>query len=116
MLLGGIVNRLHHLCRDDNGINVRRQLLAGLDAVDECRPSKPDPYGVKMICSQCGRKLDSVIYVGDGYSDILTAKRAGIPCVFVTWGQGNLDDCKEYKDSLIVNDILELERALMNLL
>ena len=53
---------------------------------------------------------------GDGYSDILTAKHAGIPCVFVTWGQGNLDDCKEYKDSLIVNDILELERALMNLL
>ena len=48
--------------------------------------------------------------------DILTSKRAGIPCVFVTWGQGNLDDCKEYKDSLIVNDILELERALMNLL
>lgn len=116
ILLAVNSNKAQVLTEDVINKNFPKDLFDSIVAYDECRPSKPDPYGVKMICSQCGRKLDSVIYVGDGYSDILTAKHAGIPCVFVTWGQGNLDDCKEYKDSLIVNDILELERALMNLL
>ena len=33
--LGGVVHSLHHLCRLDNGVDVRRKLLAGLDAVDK---------------------------------------------------------------------------------
>jgi hypothetical protein len=35
VLLCGIVDSLHHLGRNDNGVDVRRQLLAGADAAQE---------------------------------------------------------------------------------
>ena len=113
ILLAVNSNKAQVLTEDVIHKNFPKNLFDSIVAYDEHRPSKPDSYGVKMICSQCGRKLDSAIYVGDGRSDILTAKHAGIPCVFVTWGQGNSDDCKDYKNSLIVNSTLELERVLM---
>lgn len=53
----------------------------------ESRPSKPDPYGVDMICMQAGYTREDAIYVGDGKSDLDTAENAGIPCLFVMWGQ-----------------------------
>ena len=58
---------------------------------DEARPSKPDPYGVDMICAQCGCTRRDAVYIGDGESDLNTAKNAEIPFVYVTWGQGKLD-------------------------
>lgn len=58
----------------------------------ESRPSKPDPAGVKLIAEQTGCSLEHAVYVGDGESDVQTAQNAGIPCVFVTWGQGSAPD------------------------
>lgn len=57
----------------------------------ETRPSKPDPCGVDLICADCGCSGADAVYVGDGKSDLHTAKNAGIPCVIVTWGQGTPD-------------------------
>ncbi len=65
---------------------------AFFDAVvgyQEGKPSKPEPYGVDEICRQCGCVRADAVYIGDGESDIATAERAGIPCVFVSWGQGD---------------------------
>lgn len=59
---------------------------------DESRPSKPNPLGVQMILQSCGLEPEQAVYVGDGKSDIDTAANAGIPCVFVTWGQGKPED------------------------
>lgn len=61
----------------------------------ESRPSKPDPFGVDLICRECGESLENAVYVGDGASDIRTAENAGIPCVFVTWGQGSQKDSED---------------------
>lgn len=58
----------------------------------ETRPSKPDPHGVAMILAACGCAREEAVYIGDGKSDIDTAVNAGIPCVFVTWGQGSAED------------------------
>lgn len=58
----------------------------------EDRPSKPDPYGVQMILDTCGCDREEALYVGDGRSDIDTAVNAGIPCIFVNWGQGTQQD------------------------
>jgi len=58
----------------------------------EDRPSKPDPYGVQMILDICACHREESVYVGDGRSDIDTAVNAGIPCVFVNWGQGTPQD------------------------
>lgn len=55
---------------------------------EETRPSKPDPYGVHMICTKLGYQASEAVYIGDGQSDLLTAKNAGIPFVLVEWGQG----------------------------
>jgi phosphoglycolate phosphatase len=55
-------------------------------------PSKPDPYGINNICNLCGKKVADAIYIGDGRSDIETARNAGIPCVLVGWGQAKPAD------------------------
>lgn len=55
----------------------------------EDKPPKPDPYGVDEICRQCGCTRMEAVYVGDGETDLATATNAEIPCIFVTWGQGD---------------------------
>ncbi len=79
----------------------------------ESRPSKPDAYGVNMICDECGEAVSQAIYVGDGMSDVNTAKNAQIPCIFVTWGQGSLED-GEYSNVVSVDTVSELQDRLIN--
>lgn len=78
----------------------------------EDRPSKPDPTGVKMIVEQCGCRMEQAVYIGDGISDVLTAENAGIPCVFVTWGQGNEGQIPANADVTIVQTVEQLKRVL----
>ncbi|MCI2047549.1 MAG: HAD family hydrolase [Faecalibacterium sp.] len=63
--------------------------FAAVVGYEESRPSKPDPAGIDEICRACGLARADAVYVGDGQSDVDTAVRAGIPCVFVAWGQGD---------------------------
>lgn len=58
----------------------------------ESFPPKPDPYGVNLIIQACNSSEIDAIYIGDGRSDIETAANAGIPCIFVNWGQGTLKE------------------------
>ena len=76
---------------------------AFFDAVvgyQEGKPSKPEPYGVDAV------------YVGDGDSDVATAVRAEIPCVFVTWGQGANKKRTEPNVLACVDSAEELKRVL----
>lgn len=79
----------------------------------ETRPSKPDPYGVYLICDHCGCKREETVYVGDGESDVETAANAGIHCIYVEWGQGNKSDWNTRYEAKVVNTMLELEKALI---
>ena len=47
-------------------------------------PRKPAPDMVFKAMEALG--ADHCVYVGDSDVDILTAKRAGVPCLSVTWG------------------------------
>lgn len=47
-------------------------------------PRKPAPDMVLKAMEALG--ADRCVYVGDSDVDILTAKRAGVPCLSVTWG------------------------------
>ena len=87
-------------------------LFSAVVGYDEARPSKPDPYGVRMICEKCGMDLEQAIYIGDGRSDINTAANAGIPCVFVTWGQGTEEDSRDERIHAVVDSVPEMERIL----
>lgn len=90
---------------------------AFFDAVvgyQEGKPSKPEPYGVDEICRLCGCTRADAVYVGDGDSDVATAVRAEIPCVFVTWGQGANKKRTEPNVLACVDSAEELKRVLFS--
>lgn len=62
--------------------------FAGIIGYDNAHPSKPDPYSVHALLEQCGVSAAEAVYIGDGRTDLETAANAGVPCIFVTWGQG----------------------------
>ena len=78
----------------------------------ESRPSKPDPYGVDMICRECGCSRNDAVYIGDGKSDVNTAANAGIPCVYVTWGQGSEEDQADPRIACVVGTAEQLKQIL----
>jgi len=49
-------------------------------------PLKPSPDGVFAIMKKLGVSAQDCLFVGDGETDVLTAKNAGINCVSVLWG------------------------------
>lgn len=79
----------------------------------EDRPSKPNPEGVFRICKICRIPVEQAVYVGDGASDIATAANAGIPCLFVLWGQGTAQDRQNPNVYRFVRNTDELQALLM---
>ncbi len=55
-------------------------------------PKKPAPDGVERIVRALGVSRVRTLYVGDGDTDLLTAKNAGIDCAWVSWGYRNRDE------------------------
>jgi len=49
-------------------------------------PIKPDPTSVKEMMEKLGQPANSILYVGDTYTDMMTAKNAGLASVGVLWG------------------------------
>ncbi len=49
-------------------------------------PLKPDPAATLKALEIMGLKSDECIFVGDGETDVQTAKNAGLQCVSVLWG------------------------------
>jgi phosphoglycolate phosphatase len=47
---------------------------------------KPDPRSVREMIAQMQLSKDEVLYVGDTYTDMITAKNAGLTSVGVLWG------------------------------
>lgn len=90
----------------------KKDLFASVVGYEESRPSKPDPYGVDMICRECGLSRADAVYIGDGRSDVNTAHNAQIPCVFVTWGQGTEEDSKDPRIAAIANTVPKLTAVL----
>lgn len=49
-------------------------------------PRKPDPAGVRQMAAAMGWEPGHCLYVGDSSTDMVTARRAGMFAVGVTWG------------------------------
>lgn len=88
-----------------------KSIFTSVMGYEEGHPCKPDPYGVQKILMECCYGTEDGIYVGDGKSDILTAKNAGMPICFVTWGQGSMEDAQTA--DFIASTVDELEEILM---
>lgn len=49
-------------------------------------PLKPDPAAVETILKELDVKREECVFVGDGETDVETAKNAQMDCVSVLWG------------------------------
>lgn len=70
---------------------VYHQLLApfGFDFVvgqSEKYPLKPAPDSTLAVIERAGVQKSDCLFVGDGETDIATARNAGVECVSVLWG------------------------------
>lgn len=49
-------------------------------------PVKPDPASTLAVLEKLGASPEEAVFVGDGDTDVQTAKNAGMRCVSVLWG------------------------------
>ena len=47
---------------------------------------KPAPDMVEKALDMLGKTKESAVYIGDSDVDLLTAEKAGLPCISVLWG------------------------------
>ena len=71
-------------------------------------PLKPDPAAIKYIMEMQAVRADECVMVGDGETDYLTAKNAGIPCVSALWGYRTRRQLEEVGSNLFARDYDEL--------
>jgi len=71
-------------------------------------PSKPEPDGALQIAKEIGVDPVEMAYVGDSGTDMLTAKRAGMFAIGVTWGYRDKDDLIKNGADLIIDTPLEI--------
>ena len=71
-------------------------------------PLKPDPSVTLEIINIFGLRREECLFVGDGETDVLTAKNAGVNCVSVLWGYRTLKQLEEVGAKTFVKDCDEL--------
>lgn len=77
-------------------------------------PLKPDPQAVYNILEKLGAKKEDCLFVGDGETDVLTAKNAGIDCASVLWGYRDKAALQSVGATLFVNSYPQLERLILD--
>jgi phosphoglycolate phosphatase len=65
---------------------------------------KPDPYAVYHLMKKYKVKKKDVIFIGDSQYDVLTAKNAGVDCVYLTYGYADRKVVKSLKPAYVFND------------
>ena len=78
-------------------------------------PLKPDTALVDLILDTAGVECQRCIMVGDSAVDILTAERAGIHSVGVSWGFRSLTELQEAGAEYIANSVAELRDILLTI-
>lgn len=64
--------------------------LAALGGGDSFPVRKPDPRHLLETIAAAGADPQGAVMIGDHRNDVMAARGAGIPCVFVGWGYGPL--------------------------
>jgi len=75
----------------------------------EIHPLKPDPASTLEVIARFGVEKSDCLFVGDGETDVQTAKNAGIKCVSVLWGFRSRKQLEEAGAKLFANSYKELE-------
>jgi phosphoglycolate phosphatase len=77
-------------------------------------PLKPDPTGYRLALSRSGGHVGASCLVGDSDVDLLLARRAGVPFVYVTWGYGDGDTPRS--DTIVVDRFAAVPGAVARML
>ena len=75
-------------------------------------PLKPDTALMDLILDAAGVERERCVMVGDSAVDILTAERAGIHSVGVSWGFRSREELQEAGAEYIADSVEELRRIL----
>ena len=73
-------------------------------------PTKPDKACIDRALEVLKVDKKDVLYVGDSYVDVLTAKKSGITCAGVLWGFAGENSFTEHKPDYMVKDANQLEK------
>lgn len=65
-------------------------------------PLKPSPEAVRYILEKTGLKQEEICLVGDGESDIETAKQAKILSIAVGWGYRTLEFLQKFDPDILI--------------
>ena len=90
----------------------------GFSAVIDNRagvPVKPDPATTFEALRLLGVSADEAVFVGDGDTDVQTAKNAGMRCVSVLWGYRSREQLLAAGASQFAETFLELKDILLQM-
>lgn len=73
---------------------------------------KPDPASSLAALKGLNVKKEECIYVGDGETDVLTAKNCGLKCVSVLWGFRTREQLEKAGATCFAENFYELERII----
>ena len=78
-------------------------------------PVKPDPASARMVLRQLGVEPQEAAFVGDGETDVLTAKNTGMAQVSVLWGYRGREELAAAGAKVFARDFAELKRILLSM-
>ena len=81
---------------------------------DDVTRGKPDPEGLFKLAKKMGVSLEDILYVGDSYTDMLTAENAGVDFAAVCTGSFTAEFFAEKGAKMIYPTFAEMCRALIN--
>ena len=77
-------------------------------------PLKPDPHAVYRIMEKLGVGKAECLFVGDGETDVETAKNAGLDCVSVLWGYRTKEQLEASGATAFAANFKELVKAVIS--
>lgn len=80
----------------------------------EYYPLKPNPASTNHIISQLDVACDECLFVGDGETDVETAKAANLKCVSVLWGFRSKEQLKKAGAENFIEKFSELENYVLS--
>ena len=80
---------------------------------EDC-PRKPAPDMVFKAMQALG--AERCVYVGDSEVDVLTAKKANVPCLSVTWGFRDVDTLRQAGAEYFCHRAADVEQSIENIL
>ena len=79
------------------------------------RPTNALGIPLLQACRLCGVLPEEAVYVGDGPSDAIAARAAGMPSVGITWNSHDPADVRSMGFDVLIDKPSELSRAIVSI-